>query len=75
MVGDRTKVKTMLFSGSAAKCPEATPVKVPLPDRAGPRSTPAVMLQTFGLTNGDEEMVYRYENPRESRPGSVRRPA
>ena len=56
MVGGRTKVKTVPFSGSAAKCPEATPVNVPVPDRAGPRSTPTVMLQSFGLTNGDEEM-------------------
>jgi hypothetical protein len=56
IVGFRTKTKTVPFSGSSARWPEATPVKVPAPARAGARSTPAVMLQTSGLASGDDEM-------------------
>jgi len=43
-------------TGSEARCVEQTPWKVPLPERAGEFSTPAVMLQTSGLRSGDDEM-------------------
>ena len=32
------------------------PVNVPVPERAGPRSTPTVMLQTSGPTSGEDEI-------------------
>ena len=56
MLGERTKVNTVPFSGSPARYPEPIPVNVPAPERAGPRSTPTVMLQASGLTRGEEEM-------------------
>jgi hypothetical protein len=54
--GGRTKTKTVPSTGMLARCPEQTPVKVPVPDRAGARRTPAVMLQVSGLTSGEEEI-------------------
>jgi hypothetical protein len=35
---------------------EHTPLNSPIPERAGPRNTPVVMLQVSGLTRGEEEM-------------------
>ena len=43
-------------TGTLARWLEQTPVNVPVPDRAGARRTPAVMLQVSGLTSGEEEM-------------------
>ncbi len=56
MLGCRTNTNTVLFTGRAARWPEQMPVNVPVPARAGPRSTPVVMLQTSGSTSGEEEM-------------------
>ena len=49
----RTNTKTVPSTGSAARCVEQTPRNVPTPERAGPRRTPAVMLQTSALRSGD----------------------
>ena len=35
MLGDRTNAKTVPSVGSTARCPEPTPVNVPVPERAG----------------------------------------
>jgi hypothetical protein len=54
--GSRTNTNAVPFSGAFARCPEQIPVNVPVPDRAGPRSTPVVMLQTSGDAIGEEEI-------------------
>ena len=54
--GGRTKTKTVPSTGTVARWLEHTPANVPVPDRAGARRTPAVMLQVSGLTRGEEEM-------------------
>ena len=56
MLGDRTNAKTVPSVGSTERCPEPTPVKVPVPERAGPRNTPTVMLQTSPPAIGDDEI-------------------
>jgi hypothetical protein len=56
MLGGRRNVNTVARSGSDARYPEPTPVKVPSPDRAAPCSTPTVMLQAPGLTSGEEDI-------------------
>jgi hypothetical protein len=54
--GGRTKTKAVPATGTCARWLEQTPLKVPLPERAGALSTPAVMLQLSGLTRGEEEI-------------------
>ena len=56
MLGGRTNTNTVPAFGSAARCVELTPANVPTPDRAGALSTPLVMLQTSGLTSGEDEI-------------------
>jgi hypothetical protein len=56
MVGSRTNVNTVLFGAICARWLEQMPRNSPSPPRAGTRSTPVVMLQTSGLTSGEEEM-------------------
>jgi hypothetical protein len=56
MVGSRTKTNTVPSTGNWARWPEATPVNVPVPERAGPCTTPAVMLQTCGSLSAEEEI-------------------
>jgi len=56
MDGDRTKANTVPRAGMFARCVEATPSKVPVPERAGARTTPTVMLQASGSTSGEDEI-------------------